>query len=102
MTSGSIFANEYRWTPVGYFFTQLNYEFVYFFNCSTSSLCDISDVAGTFLQKLYGSTFQASVICTRQHTRTHTTPVSVQVCVQMITSTKYGINNIKFIVYSLN
>jgi hypothetical protein len=66
------------------------------------SLCDISDVAGTFLQKLYGSTFQVSVICTRQHTRTHTTPVSVQVCVKMIASTIYGINNIELIAKSFN
>jgi hypothetical protein len=66
------------------------------------SFCDILDVAGTFLQKLYSSTFQASVIYRRQHTRMHTTPVSVQVCVQMITSTMYGINNIKLIVNSFN
>jgi hypothetical protein len=64
------------------------------------SLFDISDVAGAFLQKLYGSKFQDSIVCKQQNT--HTKPVGVQACLQTITSTMYAINNIKLIVQAFN
>jgi hypothetical protein len=98
MKSGRIFANKYRWTTAGYFLRNQSMDLYIYLIALSCSVCDILDVAGTFLQKPHSSTFQALVICTRQYTRTHTKPVSVQVCVQMITSTMYGINNIELIV----